>query len=1129
MRMGGLVAGLWLLAAQALAQQRPVPVFIVLSEQPQRAALDRAWATFAVRAGMAEAARETARQRIFVNPWEQVDAQRAVDDTLVAERRHARLEIQTLIGGQQRALLDWLAGNGSRRIGRYSFANLLTAEVPAELLDTLRAMPSVAAVFPVQRLRPQLSQSVPALGATTFWTNGFTGAGESVGVLDTGLKANHPAFVGLNVVNRAFLSWGKNDDPDGCFADDVTSTDDLQGHGTHVAGIVASQGSAGFTAYQGVAKGLSSLYNLKVAFVTGAPCPVSGLSDSRDVLDAIDYVTGSTPVRVLNYSFGSNPEGASDDGFARELDRVADLYGLTLTIAAGNEGPALSTIASPAYAYNVLAVANWASRGSMSDSSSRGPTANNRFKPDIAAPGSSIYSTNNLWQTASHYRSLSGTSMAAPHMAGAAALLRGAGVTNALAVKALLLNTTDNTGWAVDRGWGYANLTRLWSQRYWAANSLAAGAYRLYQLPASSSLRTAVVWNRHIPVVLPGFNDIDLAVFSAANGASLGVSDTGIQNVEQVSVAPTSGAIVKVEMFSSTLAGGVAAEPYAIAFSEPGTVLVSPPNLSLSCSAPTNATPGQTVTVTCNATNTGGAMAFSATAQFSLPAGFSGGGALSFGNIPAGGVSGLRSSTVTVGTAGAYTIGVNLSSASYFEAFTATASLGLQVATPPPVPPANDTEATATVLGPLPVTLQRDVRGATASTTDPVHSCTGSQDTATVWFQHTAATTGPLEISTAGSTYSPILAVYAGTPADPNSELACAPPGRDLTIAAVSGRLYYIQVSAPADTAPATLSLTLGAGVDARKPTALYRNQYRAIDALVLGASAPVSAGGVFGSEPAADQTPAGDNIVMGRDPSGAIWGAVFSAGQVWTAWRSSGGQFVGDPAVAYSPSAGKAWVAARDRANGYWLNSFTPGPGFGAWVPLGGVFSTDPVIAVTPGGSVYIAGKDTYQGVWFLHVPNGGQPESWTFIGGVIKGKLSSTAGRDGALYLAGRDNWDAAWLARVEAGSPAGWIAAGGLLATDPLIASTGGGMLCLAASDAGSSVWYRQRAEGKSTTWQPWRRPGGLLTTLTTAHAGADITILGRDQRSQLWWLPLSVLQWTQAPTTATTAGPVTAAPR
>ena len=1129
MRIGGLAAGVLLLVAHAQAQHQPVPVFIVLSEQPQRAALDRAWASFVVRAGMAEAARETARQRIFVNPWEQVDAQRAVDDTLVAERRHARREIETLIDGDQRALLDWLAGNGSRRLGRYSFANLVTAEVPAQLLDTLRAMPAVAAVFPVQRLRPQLSQSVPALGATTFWTNGFTGAGESVGVLDTGLKANHPAFVGLNVVNRAFLTWGKNDDPDGCFADDVTSTDDFQGHGTHVAGIVASQGSAGFTAYQGVAKGISSLYNLKVAFVIGSPCPVSGLSDSRDVLAAIDYVTGSTPVRVLNYSFGGDPEGASDDGFARELDRAADLYGLTLTIAAGNEGPALYTIASPAYAYNVLAVANWASRGTISDSSSRGPTTNNRFKPDIAAPGSSIYSTNSLWQTASHYRGLSGTSMAAPHMAGAAALLRASGVTNALAVKALLLNTTDNTGWAPDRGWGYASLTRLWSQRFWAANSLAAGAYRLYQLPASSALRTTVVWNRHIPVVVPGFNDIDLAVFSAANGASLGVSDSGIQNVEQVSVAPTSGAIVKVEMFSSTLAGGVAAEPYAIAFSEPGAVLVNPPNLSLSCSAPTTATPGQTVTITCSAANTGGVAAFSASAQVALPAGFSGGSPLAFGNIPAGGVSGLRSTTVTVGTAGAYTIGVNLSSASYYEAFVATASLGLQVATPPPAPPVNDTEGTATVLGPLPLTLQRDVRGATASTTDPVHSCTGSQDAATVWFQHTAAATGPLELSTSGSTYSPILAVYANTPAGLDSELACAPPGRDLTIAAVSGRLYYIQVSAPAESSAATLSLTLGPGVDARKPTALFRNDYRAISALVLGTSAPVSGGGVFGSEPAADQTPAGDTIAMGRDLSGAIWGAVLSASQVWTAWRSAGGQFIGDPAVAYSPSAGKAWVAARDRTNGYWLNSFSPGPGFGAWVPLGGVFSTDPVITVTPGGSVYVAGKDTYQGVWFLHVPNGGQPEPWTFIGGVIKGKLSGTTGRDGALYLAGRDNWDAAWIARVEAGTPAGWIAAGGLLATDPLIAATGGGMLCLVGADAGSSIWYRQRAEGKSTAWQPWRRPGGLLATLTAARAGADVTILGRDQRSQLWWLPLSVSQWTVGPPTAATAGSVTAAPR
>lgn len=1129
MRTGGLAVGSLLLASLALAQPQSVPVFIVLSQQPHPAALRRAAARHAVRMAMAESAREAVRQRLFLTGWEQLDAQRAIDDTVIAERHDARTGIAAAIDGEQRALVAWLQGNGSRRVGRYSFANLVTAEVPAALLDTLRAMPNVLGVSPAPRLRPQLSQSVPALGAPAFWTNGFTGAGESVGVLDSGVRANHPGFAAVNLVNRVFLTYGKNGDDEGCFADNLASPDDLQGHGTHVAGIVAGQGSLGWAAFQGVAKGISALHNLKTAYLTGPPCPSGAISDSRDVLDAIDYITGSTPVRVLNYSYGGDPKGASDDGFARELDRAADLYGLTLAVAAGNSGSAASTIASPAYAYNVLAVGNWATRGLMSNGSSRGPTASGRYKPDLAAPGSSIYSANNGWETAGHYRGSSGTSMASPHIAGAAALLRSAGVTNALAVKALLLNSTGDAGWAPDRGWGYTDLTRLFGQRYWMASSLAASAYRLYALPAGAALKTTVVWNRHIPFGLPAFNDIDLTVFSAATGASLGVSDTGIQNVEQVSVAAPAGAIVKVDMFTGALAGGVSAEPFAIAFNGPGAALVTPPDLSLSCSTPQNATPGQSIAVSCSATNSGGAAAFAASAQLSLPAGFSGGGELAFGTIGAGATAGPLSRTLTVGADGNYTVNLNLSSTSYQEVFNATAALSVKVATPPPAPPVNDGAGSSSALGPLPVAVQRDVRGATAEAGDPVHSCTGFKDDATIWFHFTAAATGPLEISTTGSTYPPILALYPDAPVSLDSELACAPAGRDLTVALVAGRLYRIQVSAAQGAAAGALSLSLGAATDARKPTVLYRNEYRAIAGIALGGAAPVSGGGVFGSEPAADQSPAGDTIVMGRDLSGAIWGAVFSAAQLWTPWRSGGGQFFGDPSVAYSAASGKAWVAARDRWNGYWINSFSPATGFGAWLPVGGVFSTDPVLAVAPNGAVYLAGKDSYQGVWYSYLPSNGVPGPWTFIGGILKGNLAGAAGKDGALYLAGRDNWDAAWLARVESGMPAAWFAAGGVFATDPVIVSTGGGMLCAAALDAGSSIWYRQRAEGTTTGWQPWRRPGGLLTAMAASSAGASITITGRDLRSQLWWFPLAVSQWAAAPSAATMPGPVAAAPR
>ncbi len=318
---------------------------------------------------------------------------------------------------------------------------------------------------------------MPDLGAPTFWTNGYTGQGQAVAVLDTGIRANHPAFAGKTINSQVFLANGSRDS---CFGDNATSAEDQHGHGTHIAGIVMSQGMAGWLSYQGVAKGIDTLYSVKVAFRerSGSGCggATSASALPTDTYIGLDWLLANTPAKIVNYSLGGSVSG-DDSSSARTWDQYADNYGLTVSVAAGNSGPGSATMESPGIGYNLISAANWVTRGTISNGSSRGPTAGGRYKPDIATPGTNIVSANYNWDTGSAFVAKTGTSMSAPHVAGSAALLQSAGVPSGLATKAVLLNTTDNAGWAADRGWGYANLGRAWGQRAFVADALT-GAER---------------------------------------------------------------------------------------------------------------------------------------------------------------------------------------------------------------------------------------------------------------------------------------------------------------------------------------------------------------------------------------------------------------------------------------------------------------------------------------------------------------------------------------------------------------------------------------------------------------------------------------------------------------------------
>ncbi len=659
-----------------------IPVFIVLAHQPQREILERTRSVNALYRQMAES-----RQ-----------AREEAEAVTLRTRRQAFQAIEQAIGPEQDALESRLLGVGAAHISRYQGINMLAAEIPASAIATLEADPSIAQLFPVEKLHPQLANSVPALGAPAFWNAGYTGQGESVGILDTGVRTNHPAFAGVSIVSQVFLT---NASADPCFADNANSVQDQQGHGTHVAGIVASQGSTGWTNYQGVAKGIGTLYNLKVGYKlsTSSNCdPVGAEAQESDVLAALDWAVRNTSLKIFNLSFGSPPTG-DDDGVVQAIDQYIDNYGLTIAFAAGNGGPGGYTVTTPGIAYNGITVANWTTRGSINDSSSRGATPGGRLKPDLAAPGTGIRSAAYDWDdqvgTAGDFVLKTGTSMAAPHIAGAAALLASAGVTDPLAIKAILINAADSSGsWANDAGWGYTNLDTALSQLNYMTGSLTPTGPQLYRLSSPGTVDATVVWNRHFYGGESYFNSVSLQLFREDTGDLLS-SVNQFNNVQRVTSSGYTGNVVLSVSPASLPMVGVASEPFAVA----SNVRLTPAmgaRITASCTVPASILSGSQFPMTCSATNSGDltAVGLGLTNITSPPGWFNGGSLPWIGDVGPGSSSSAAVTLSAPDTVGTYTLHWTMGgSPSFGSMFAFTGSLTATVtgALPEPalVSPAN--------------------------------------------------------------------------------------------------------------------------------------------------------------------------------------------------------------------------------------------------------------------------------------------------------------------------------------------------------------------------------------------------------------------------------------------------------
>lgn len=371
------------------------------------------------------------------------------------------VDYATIPGERERADLE---ARGATVVTAYRNFPILAVRVAPEDARGLLDATGVVMLEANDVVLPMLKESVPLVGAPVAWQKyRATGKGIVVAVLDDGAYEQHPD---LSPRLAGHYDAGAPSTPlDRPAAVDVMAPAGEAGHGTHVAGTVIGPGTESGGVYKGVAPD-AKFVNVKV--FSGPNQTTSDL-----VLKGLDWVVDHQKelgIRVAVMSLGGRPSDGKD-ALSRGVDIAVD-RGLIVVASAGNAGPTAKTISSPGAAEKAITVGAVDRQKRMASFSSRGPTLDGRAKPDLVAPGVAIVSTvppvssGGLGNVLSggrttYYGALSGTSMAAPHVAGAVALMLQADPSlTPFEVKQILIATAQELGPAgvdADTGYGFLN------------------------------------------------------------------------------------------------------------------------------------------------------------------------------------------------------------------------------------------------------------------------------------------------------------------------------------------------------------------------------------------------------------------------------------------------------------------------------------------------------------------------------------------------------------------------------------------------------------------------------------------------------------------------------------------------
>ncbi|MBT2466964.1 S8 family serine peptidase [Streptomyces sp. ISL-66] len=417
------------------------------------------------------------------------------------------------------------------------------------------------------KVQANLERSTRQVNATAAWAAGYDGTGTKVAVLDTGTDLGHPDLKGR-------VAEAKN------FTDSDTA-EDRQGHGTHTISTVGGSGAESDGAKKGVAPGAQLL--------SGKVLNDSGYGLDSWIIAGMQWAVDSK-ADVISMSLGDPSQLSCDDPMAAATEALAQSGGALFVIAAGNSGPGNNTVSSPGCAPSVLTVGAVDRDDTTALFSSRGPAGpQHTLKPEIAAPGVGISAASMGGRGVYAYQSMSGTSMATPHVAGAAAVVKQRHPDwTPQQIKAALVGSANTAvpGDVRETGGGRLDVKAAIDTTVTGAPSLQGGAYHW---PQDRGDRTGI----SVPYTNTGSESVTLNLSVEKVTGNDGSAVRGqVARLDQRTVTVPAGATVKVPLALDPsaklersqygdVAGRVVATANGVHVSTPFSLYVEPQTVTL--------------------------------------------------------------------------------------------------------------------------------------------------------------------------------------------------------------------------------------------------------------------------------------------------------------------------------------------------------------------------------------------------------------------------------------------------------------------------------------------------------------------------------------------------------------------